>query len=252
MPSSGSIAVGSAQCSPRRRSPGDGAHRPSRIAKAQLRVQESSPYAGDHRDGDDRRSSSSTSTSSRPNGRTRSGGRAGDHQRPWLAAPGSTVAVREQLGSGCAGAWTRALRRGPQGCGLLQVPQPRDGRELDRFLEQPQRTPAIADTLIDASYRLGGRRHRRDPPVFTEFVSMISSDPNGAPAAAGRGGDRDYEGPMPSTSSSRRPRVYSTRCCPLSASRIWNALLQSAAAESASRRRAMKSASDNADELVKS
>jgi len=35
-------------------------------------------------------------------------------------------------------------------------------------------------------------------------------------------------------------------------SRIWNALLQSAAAESASRRRAMKSASDNADELVKS
>ena len=32
-------------------------------------------------------------------------------------------------------------------------------------------------------------------------------------------------------------------------SRIWNALLQSAASESASRRRAMKSASDNADEL---
>ena len=35
-------------------------------------------------------------------------------------------------------------------------------------------------------------------------------------------------------------------------SRIWNALLQSAASESAARRRAMKSASDNADELVKS
>jgi F-type H+-transporting ATPase subunit gamma len=34
-------------------------------------------------------------------------------------------------------------------------------------------------------------------------------------------------------------------------SRIWNALLQSAASESAARRRAMKSASDNADELVK-
>ena len=34
-------------------------------------------------------------------------------------------------------------------------------------------------------------------------------------------------------------------------SRIWNALLQSAASESAARRRAMKSASDNADELIK-
>ena len=34
-------------------------------------------------------------------------------------------------------------------------------------------------------------------------------------------------------------------------SRVWNALLQSAAAESAARRRAMKSASDNADELIK-
>ena len=35
-------------------------------------------------------------------------------------------------------------------------------------------------------------------------------------------------------------------------SRVWNALLQSAASESAARRRAMKSASDNADELIKS
>ena len=34
-------------------------------------------------------------------------------------------------------------------------------------------------------------------------------------------------------------------------SRVWNALLQSAASESAARRRAMKSASDNADELIK-
>jgi F-type H+-transporting ATPase subunit gamma len=35
-------------------------------------------------------------------------------------------------------------------------------------------------------------------------------------------------------------------------SRVWNALLQSAASESAARRRAMKSATDNADELIKS
>ncbi|MFM8693374.1 MAG: F0F1 ATP synthase subunit gamma, partial [Actinomycetota bacterium] len=35
-------------------------------------------------------------------------------------------------------------------------------------------------------------------------------------------------------------------------SRVYNALLQSAASEHAARRRAMKSATDNADELIKS
>ena len=60
----------------------------------------------------------------------------------------------------------------------------------------------------------------------------------------------DYEGPMPLYEFEPSAEGVLDALLPrYLKSRIWNALLQSAAAESASRRRAMKSASDNADEL---
>ena len=46
--------------------------------------------------------------------------------------------------------------------------------------------------------------------------------------------------------------MFSTPCCPAtSRARVYTALLQSAASELAARQRAMKSATDNADELIK-
>ena len=52
--------------------------------------------------------------------------------------------------------------------------------------------------------------------------------------------------------SSPIPRRCSTRLLPrYVATRVYSALLEAAASESASRRRAMKSATDNADDLIK-
>ena len=68
----------------------------------------------------------------------------------------------------------------------------------------------------------------------------------------GRGGARPRTTSCRSTSSSRVPSRCSTRCCPsTSRARIYNCLLQAAASELASRQRAMKSATDNAEELIK-
>ena len=55
------------------------------------------------------------------------------------------------------------------------------------------------------------------------------------------------------TTSSHRPRPCSTRCLPRYVRTvIYTALLESAASEHAARRRAMKAATDNADDLIKS
>ena len=55
------------------------------------------------------------------------------------------------------------------------------------------------------------------------------------------------------TSSSRRPRASSTSCSrATSTSRVYAALLNAAASEHAARQRAMKSATDNAEDLITS
>ncbi|MBM9503701.1 F0F1 ATP synthase subunit gamma [Actinacidiphila acididurans] len=101
--------------------------------------------------------------------------------------------------------------------------------------------------------------------VFTEFVSMMTQTPvdrrllplsldNGADGAAdGEGAERrkgealplfEFEPSAEGVLDALLPRYVE--------SRIYNALLQAAASEHAARRRAMKSATDNAEDLIKS
>jgi F-type H+-transporting ATPase subunit gamma len=104
--------------------------------------------------------------------------------------------------------------------------------------------------------------------VYTEFVSMMTQSPvdrrllplslkkQGADSAAAGGG----EGAEPAKTEARplfefEPSAEGVLDALLPRyveSRIYNALLQAAASEHAARRRAMKSATDNADDLIKS
>ncbi len=124
---------------------------------------------------------------------------------------------------------------------------------------------AIADTLVEAF--LAGADDEGDDPgldgilgvdelhiVFTEFKSMLSQNAEAlriAPMVVEYvGGESEphtlfsFEPDATSLFESLLPRYVATR--------VYAALLEAAASESASRRRAMKSASDNADDLIKS
>ena len=124
------------------------------------------------------------------------------------------------------------------------------------FSEQPKYENAkeIADTLIEA-FLAGSDEGGIDEIhlVFTEFVSSVVQRPKAVrllPLVVEE--TTDDEGPMPLYEFEPSPEGVLDALLPrYLESRVWNALLQSAAAESAARRRAMKSASDNADELIK-
>ena len=80
-----------------------------------------------------------------------------------------------------------------------------------------------------------------------EVVEEVGSAAS-APSAHGRRGRRSSR----CTSSSPSPTPCSTRCCPATSTNVvYTALLKAAASEHAARRRAMKSATDNAEELIK-
>jgi F-type H+-transporting ATPase subunit gamma len=92
--------------------------------------------------------------------------------------------------------------------------------------------------------------------VFTEFKSMLTQNAlakrmlplevveSDAPVASGLLPMYEFEPNAEVVLNSLLPRYIQAR--------IFNAMLQSAASEHAARRRAMKSATDNADELIKS
>jgi F-type H+-transporting ATPase subunit gamma len=92
--------------------------------------------------------------------------------------------------------------------------------------------------------------------IFTEFRSMITQEAqakrmlplevveSSAPAPAGMLPMYEFEPNAADVLNALLPRYIEAR--------IFNAMLQSAASEHAARRRAMKSATDNADELIKS
>jgi F-type H+-transporting ATPase subunit gamma len=97
--------------------------------------------------------------------------------------------------------------------------------------------------------------------VYTRFASMIAQNPTVAQVAPVRAAqvtgddpaeDDDNSGPKPEYDFEPEPEQLLGALLPRYISaRIFSALLESAASESAARRRAMKSASDNADELAK-
>ena len=135
------------------------------------------------------------------------------------------------------------------------------------FSEKPtyEHAQSIADTLVAAF--LAGADDEGDNPgeddvlgvdelhiVFTEFRSMLSQVAEArriAPMVVEYVGE-DETGPR--TLFSFEPdatTLFGSLLPRYVATRIFSALLEAAASESASRRRAMKSASDNADDLIK-
>ena len=137
------------------------------------------------------------------------------------------------------------------------------------FSERPtyENAREIADTLVTAF--MSGADDEGDDAgadgilgvdelhiVFTEFKSMLSQS-----AAARRiapmvveyvGDEQPEEGPQTLFSFEPDPETLFDALLPrYVATRVYAALLEAAASESASRRRAMKSATDNADDLIK-
>jgi F-type H+-transporting ATPase subunit gamma len=127
------------------------------------------------------------------------------------------------------------------------------------FSEQPSYSDAkeVADALIEAFVKdtaEGGVDEIHI--VFTEFVSALTQKPAAKrvlPLVVVESEEEAPDGPLPlyefepdaeTLLDSLLPRYVETR--------VFAAMLEAAASESASRRRAMKAATDNADDLIKS
>lgn len=134
------------------------------------------------------------------------------------------------------------------------------------FSEQPtyENAQEIADTLV-AAFLAGADDSGDDPGpdnilgvdelhiVFTEFKSMLSQTAE-ARRVAPMVVEYVEEDTGPHTLFSFEPdatTLFESLLPRYVATRIFAALLEAAASESASRRRAMKAASDNADDLIK-
>jgi F-type H+-transporting ATPase subunit gamma len=92
--------------------------------------------------------------------------------------------------------------------------------------------------------------------IYTEFKSMLTQLPVAAqvlPLSRVQPVDEKPTGLLPAYEFEPTPEVVLDSLLPRYVeARVFNALLQSAASEHAARRRAMKSATDNADDLIKS
>jgi F-type H+-transporting ATPase subunit gamma len=137
------------------------------------------------------------------------------------------------------------------------------GREVEQswtgFSEQPTYPDAkeVADALIDAFVKPiddGGVDEIHI--VFTEFVSALTQKPVARrvlPLVVVDSDEPPPDGPLPLYEFEPSAEVLLDALLPRYVeTRVFAALLEAAASESASRRRAMKAATDNADELIKS
>ena len=146
-------------------------------------------------------------------------------------------------------------------------------REWTGFSEQPAFTDArdVGSTLVkaflagidDTDDGEGEREGEREGVVgvdeihivYTEFKSMLSQNPTAkriAPLVVEESEEEAPEGYLPAYEFEPEPDELLGALLPKYVNaRIYAALLESAASESASRRRAMKSATDNAEELIK-
>jgi F-type H+-transporting ATPase subunit gamma len=137
------------------------------------------------------------------------------------------------------------------------------GREVAQswtgFSEQPRYEDAkeVADTLIGAFIEAtenGGVDEIH--VVYTEYVSALTQRPVAnrvLPLVVEESDAPPPEGALPLYEFEPSPEALLDTLLPRYVeTRVYAALLESAASESASRRRAMKAATDNADELIKS
>jgi F-type H+-transporting ATPase subunit gamma len=137
------------------------------------------------------------------------------------------------------------------------------GRDIEDnwtgFSEKPTYADAklVADTLIDAFVKPtedGGVDEIHI--VFTEYVSALTQKPVAArvlPLVVEYSEEAAPDGPLPLYEFEPSPEKLLDALLPRYVeTRVYAALLASAASESASRRRAMKAATDNAEELIKS
>ena len=234
----------------------------SRIVKAQQRVAESTPYAEAITETVTIVASSSSTehvlTTERENpGRvavlviTSDRGLAGAYSSSALrAAEQLTVRLRDE------GMDPVPYVVGRKGVAFYRFRNREMAENWTGFSEQPQYENAkeVADTLIDA-FLAGSDEGGIDEIhlVFTEFITSVTQRPKAVrllPLVVEE--TTDDEGPMPLYEFEPSAEGVLDALLPrYLESRVWNALLQSAAAESAARRRALKSASDNADELIK-
>jgi F-type H+-transporting ATPase subunit gamma len=234
----------------------------SRIVKAQQRVAESTPYAEAITETVTIVASSSSTehvlTTERENpGRvavlviTSDRGLAGAYSSSALrAAEQLTVRLRDE------GMEPVPYVVGRKGVAYYRFRSREMVESWTGFSEQPKYENAkeIADTLIDA-FLTGSDEGGIDEIhlVFTEFINSVTQRPKAVrllPLVVEE--TTDDEGPLPLYEFEPSAEGVLDALLPrYLESRVWNALLQSAAAESAARRRAMKSASDNADELIK-
>jgi len=125
------------------------------------------------------------------------------------------------------------------------------------FSERPAPGNAadIASTLIDAFNRPAAEGGVDEIHlVYTEFVSMLSQRPvvhRILPLEVREVQEERPEGPIPLYEFEPSPQAVLDALLPWYVeNRIYHALLESAAAEIAARRRAMKSATDNANDLL--
>jgi F-type H+-transporting ATPase subunit gamma len=157
---------------------------------------------------------------------------------------------------------------GRKGSAYYRFRQREVAREWTGFSEQPAFTDAreVGSTLVN-SFLAGVDDTGEDGGgdgvvgvdeihiVYTEFKSMLSQNPTAkriAPLVVEESEEEAPEGYLPAYEFEPEPAELLGALLPKYVNaRIYAALLESAASESASRRRAMKSATDNAEELIK-
>ncbi|HEU5425890.1 MAG TPA: F0F1 ATP synthase subunit gamma [Actinocrinis sp.] len=236
----------------------------ARIVKAQQRVAQSTPYAREI-------TRAVSAVASHSNARHPLIG-----ERPQLRRAAILLITADR---GFAGAYnTGAIKQAEQLAALLRS----EGKEVDRYVvgrkgaayyrfrgvpmagewsgfsDNPQYgdAAAIGDTLLEA-FEKGGENGGVDEihVVSTRFVSMLSQNPVAArflPLEIEETTEAPAGGVFPLYEFEPSPAEVLDALLPhYIKARLFNALLQSAASEHAARRRAMKSATDNATDLIK-
>ena len=247
----------------------------SRIAKAQQRVQASLPYTNELTRALSALASNSTTDhpllTQRENPRraavlviTSDRGLAG-------AYSSSALRTANELESLLRSEGKEPVRYvvGRKGSAYYRFRNRQVAREWTGFSEQPAFSDAreVGATLVEAF--LAGADDTEDGSggadgvvgvdeihiVYTEFKSMLTQNPTAkriAPLVVEESEEEAPEGYLPAYEFEPEPAELLGALLPKYVNaRIFAALLESAASESASRRRAMKSATDNAEELIK-